>query len=401
MLIFLSAAAALPIVPDARFALALYCNPTCSEAVLDELDVALSPIRSADTFSDHVAVPERIMGIGGVDFGIPDAEFVTAYGVEVDRPEALAASQQVVLAWFAGPREQSIETFAVAHAAFAAVARSTGGWVEDLDTQMLFGAEAWASRDPRGNLQNWFVVDEDEPPEGSGTTRLVTRGLRRYGDFELVVEDVPVGSEADVGWALDAIAATLHPLPEVPDQVAIAADTARGTARFEEISPREDDPAEPLLRVRFEGEIVVADAPVIAAKAEPYDVRVVDQSPDAAPAPVPPALPAAPTNLEEARAAVREALVTLESAWAAGFPKGDVLAVCVPFTTTSGGKEYLWVEVTRWQEGGLSGRLATEPSAVPGLHKGDSLNLRQADIFDYVYRGADGGKTGNVTRPFR
>ncbi len=396
MLIFLSAAAALPIVPDARFALALYCNPTCSETVLDELDAALSPIRSADTFSDHVAVPERIMGIGGVDFGIPDAEFVTAYGVEVDRPEALAESQEVVLAWFAGPREQSIETFAVAHSAFAAAARSTGGWIEDLDTQMLFGAEAWAGRDPRGNLQNWFVVDEDEPPEGSGTTRLVTRGLRRYGDFELVVEDVPVGTEADVGWALDAIAATLHPLSEVPGQVTVDTASARGIARFEVSTPREDDPAEPLLRARFEGEIVVGDAPVIAA--EPEVPAPTALSVELLPAP---SRPSAPTTLDEARAAVRESLVTLESAWAAGFPPGDVLAVCVPFTTASGGKEYLWVEVTRWQEGGLSGRLATEPSAVPGLHQGDTLNVRQADIFDYVYRRADGSKTGNLTRPFR
>lgn len=399
MLIFLSAAAALPIVPDARFALALYCNPTCSEAVLDELDAALSPIRSADTFSDHVAVPERIMGIGGTDFGIPDAEFVTAYGIDVDRPEALAASQEVVLAWFAGPREQSIETFAVAHTAFAAAARSTGGWVEDLDTQMLFGAEAWASRDPRGNLQNWFVVDEDEAEADATTLRLVTRGLRRYGDFELVVEDVPAGSEADVGWALDAIALTLHPLSEVPESLAVNTDTARGTARFEVATPREDDPAEPLLRARFEGEIAAGGAPIIAAEPElpaPAALTV-----ELVPAPPPPPAPIAPATLDEARAAVREALVTLESAWAAGFPAGDVLAVCVPFTTRSGGKEYLWVEVTRWQEGGLSGHLATEPNAVDALHKGDSLNVRQSDIFDYVYRRADGTKSGNLTRPFR
>ncbi|GDX81122.1 hypothetical protein LBMAG42_29330 [Deltaproteobacteria bacterium] len=400
MLIFLSAAAALPIVPDARFALALYCNPTCSESVLDELDAALSPIRSADTFSDHVAVPERIMGIGGTDFGIPDEEFVTAYGVDVDRPEALAASQEVVLAWFAGPREQSIETFAVAHTAFAAAARSTGGWIEDLDTQMLFGAEAWAARDPRGNLQNWFVVDEDESADATGTTRLVTRGLRRYGDFELVVEDVAAGREAEVGWALDAIAITLHPLSEVAEEVAVNTDTAKGTARFEVSAPKEDDPAEPLLRVRFEGEIAAGGAPLIAAEPEPGGDPVV--APGSAPETTPagPA-PVAPTTLDEARAAVRTALVTLESAWAAGFPPGDVLAVCVPFTTNSGGKEYLWVEVTRWQEGGLSGRLATEPDAVSGMHKGDTLNLRQADIFDYVYRRADGSKSGNLTRPFR
>jgi uncharacterized protein YegJ (DUF2314 family) len=118
-------------------------------------------------------------------------------------------------------------------------------------------------------------------------------------------------------------------------------------------------------------------------------------------APAPPAPPAPPSSLEEATARVRKDLVDLEAAWDAGLPSGDVIAVNVPFRTRYGGEEYLWLEVTRWQDGGLSGKLVSEPYEVPGVRKGDVLNVRQADVYDYVYRKADGTRTGALTRAFR
>lgn len=417
------APAPLPMVPDARFALALYCNPRCDDAALDALDTALGAIPTADEFSEQAPVPTRVMGVAGAEFGIPDAEALRELGPAVDDPAALSRSEMVVLAWFAGPRERSVETFALAHAAFAAAAKAQGGWVEDLDTQSVYDAADWAARDPRGPIQDWFVVDQAPMAEGSPTLRLVTRGLRRYGDFELVVEDVKPERLDDVAWAIDAIADTLHPLGEVPPELAVQTDAVQGTARLGVAADlRADDPAAPVLRARFSGKVSVQLGPLVAA-----EMPVPTPPPPAGP-PAPPAAPAPPpasvegageaplalpvdrpaaaprrqpATLDEARAAVREALVSLESAWGAGLPKGDAVAVSAPFTTRTGTKEYLWVEVSRWQEGGMSGKLLTEPYEVLGLHKGDTVNLKQAEVYDYVYRRADGTKEGNLTRPFR
>ncbi len=421
---------ALPIVPDARFALALYCNPTCGEEVLDALDTALAPIPATDEFSEHAPEPARIMGIAGEEFGIPDPDFVDEFGEGVQDPAALSASKEVVLAWFAGPREQAFETFATAHAAFASVAASTGGWVEDLDTQMLFGADAWAARDPRGSVQSWFVVDREPMSEDDEVRlRLVTRGLRRYGDFDLVVEDVAPDAAGDVAWALDAIAETLHPLPEVAPEVTVNTDTARGVAKLSVATPREDDPQDGLLRVRFAGEVTVDDGPLVAAEApvpaQPDVPVAAPARPDGAqpltpgapapetlrpplagPASVPAVVPApstgpAPRSLAEARAQVRASLVTYEAAWAAGLPGGDHFAISAPFTTGTGGQEYLWIEVARWSGGELSGPLVTAPNGVVGLQPGDEVVVREDDVYDYVYKHADGRKDGNLTRPFR
>lgn len=184
---------------------------------------------------------------------------------------------------------------------------------------------------------------------------------------------------------------TLHPLADVGPEVAVDTDEARGLARLTVAAPREEDPQGPLLRVRFAGEVLVDAGPVIAAVTLP----------DAASAPPPPAPPGPPATLEEATARVRKDLVDLEAAWATGLPPGDVLAVNVPFRTRFGGMEYLWIEVARWQEGSLSGTLVTEPNEVPGVRKGDMLNVRQADVYDYVYRRADGSRSGSLTKAFR
>ncbi|MBM4368946.1 MAG: DUF2314 domain-containing protein [Deltaproteobacteria bacterium] len=388
-------APALPVPPDARFALAYYCNPTCTGDDLDALDAALASIESSDAFSDHVGAPKRIMGLGGTDFGIPDADFVTAYGVGVDDPAALAASQMVVLAWFASPREQAVESFAAAHSAFSALARANGGWVEDLDTQSLFGAEAWATRDPRGPIDLWFVIEDDAESDDDPAVAVATRGLRRYGDFELLVPEVDASAAGDVSWALSAIATTLHPMGDVSPSVTVATESASGVATLELLAAPADDPTAAVLKVNFEGSITVpVEEPLPVEAAAPSVAAPIASE---ARAPV-----AAPTTLAEARAAVRAAVGgPLRDAFARGLADNEVIAVSVPFRTRNGGTEYLWVEVDRWEERGMGGRLATEPLDVNGLHEGDSVAINMVDIYDYVWKRADGSKEGNLTRPFR
>ncbi|MBM4393353.1 MAG: DUF2314 domain-containing protein, partial [Deltaproteobacteria bacterium] len=133
--------------------------------------------------------------------------------------------------------------------------------------------------------------------------------------------------------------------------------------------------------------------------APPIDTPPIDTPPIDTEATVP---AAAPTTLAEARAAVRAAVGgPLRDAFARGLAANEVIAVSVPFRTRSGGTEYLWVEVDRWDGRGMGGRLATEPFNVNGLHEGDGVAINIADIYDYVWKKADGSKEGNLTRPFR
>ena len=99
----------------------------------------------------------------------------------------------------------------------------------------------------------------------------------------------------------------------------------------------------------------------------------------------------APRTLEEARLQVAQQVRrTLYPAFAAGLPAGDVIAVNAPWRTRSGSEEYLWVEVSGWRGDAITGHLATEPVDVAGLHKGDPVTVRQDEIYDFVWKHADG-----------
>lgn len=405
---------ALPPAPDARFAMALYCNPTCDDAVTDALEAGLTPIAPKSGFPDSATRPIRMMGIAGTDFGIPDADFVAEYGVDVDRPEALAGSQQVLLAWFAAPRSEALTTFAIAHDAFASAARQAGGWVEDLDTQTLYGNQAWAAKDPRGPITDWFVVDAQAANEedGSGPLRLVTRGLRRYGDIELVATDVDPTIAGDVSFVLNAVAETLHAGTPAAESLPIDTTTVRGTAALSTIEPMDTDPEAPLVKVSFTGDILNPDAPKLAVPvAEPVpatetEVASVEITPAPAAGVVAPVVDATPPdrlprNLVEAQTRARRRLDSIvRVAWDAGLPSGAAVAVSAPFKTKTGGSEYLWVELRSWEGQKMTGVLTNDPYAVPDLHKGDTVTIDQDVVFDYVWKKGDGTREGNTTAPF-
>lgn len=408
--------------PDARFALALYCNPVCGEDVLDALEDSLGSIGVEEGFPDAASRPMRIMGLAGTEFGIPDPDYVADYGVGVDRPEALSGSQQVLLGWFAAPRRESLTIFAQAHAAFARAAALAGGWVEDLDTQTVYGVDAWAGRDPRGPLTDWFVVDAVPVSEAEGApVRVVTRGLRRFGDPELVVPEVPLENAANVSFVLNEVATQLHERPVLDTPLPLASAIVRGNAVFAGVEPVEGDPEEPLVRVSFSGKVTppgepepepTPPAPVAAPveAAPPEQLAAVEAPPPTTPPLATPSEPLAPPSrtdaveprtLQEAQAAALRSFDTrVRAAWEAGLPAGDVVAVQVPFTDTQGRKEYVWAELRTWEGDRLTGVLVNEPYAVPSLRKGDVVEFRRADVFDYIWRHADGSREGNTTAAF-
>lgn len=408
--------------PDARFALALFCNPDCDDAVLDQLEADLVSIRGRSGFPTRVSKPSRIMGIADSSFEIPDSNFIEVYGVDVDRPEQLAASTEVILAWFASPPDTALATLTTAHHAFAKAAVNSGGWVEDLDTQQVFGAAAWAARSPEGPLEQWFVVDAapQDANDPDGAVRIVTRGLRRFGLPEVVVENVEVGLAGDVSVVVNAVAEGMKARGGAAITLPIKTEMVDGTATFESVARLEDDPDDPLWRMRFDGQISVPAEEVSGETPAPEEVPAPEEAPapEEVPAPAPVAVAVPPTVLADASAqppspamemspletAQRQAMARFETvvyaAWQQGLAANSLVAVSVPFPTRDGGTEYMWVEVKTWDGSQLRGVLANEPYNVEGLHKGDEVALKQEEVFDYIWKKADGTREGNTTAQF-
>ncbi len=438
-----AAAASLP--PDARFALALYCDPTCSDDVLNRLEEDLASIQGRSGFPATITRPGRIMGIADTAFGIPDQDVIDAYGVGVDRPESLARSEQVVLAWFAAPVSGALPALTTAHGAFARAAAASGGWIEDLDTQQIFGAAAWTARDPArlapgaadpAPLDDWFVIDGApvDAADPDGPIRLVTRGLRRVGLPDLVVESIDPGLAGDVSTVLNATALGLYTrAARSPDDLRLQTATIDGAASFAAAARRDDDPEAPLWRLSFDGQILapapdpvdpdltgaapagqVAEASPILSDPAPIPALISAPIPapisapisaPILPAPIPaPALTSlrsAPADLQDAQEQAMERLSgVVLPAVRAGLPPREAVACSLPFETRDGSTEYMWVELRSVNGDELTGVLVNEPYNVEGLRKGDTIAFQLDEVFDYIWKRADGSREGNTTAKF-
>jgi uncharacterized protein YegJ (DUF2314 family) len=78
-------------------------------------------------------------------------------------------------------------------------------------------------------------------------------------------------------------------------------------------------------------------------------------------------------------------------------PELQQLMVKAPFTTTSGGVEWMWVEVVRWEGRKIQGILENDPYEVKGLKAGARVEVDEDALFDFILRRQDGTTEGNET----
>ena len=100
------------------------------------------------------------------------------------------------------------------------------------------------------------------------------------------------------------------------------------------------------------------------------------------------------------KAASRQAqakLPALRAAFNKGLAPGEFIQVKAPFDTPEGGHEWMWVEVISWDGDKIKGLLKNEPFSIPTLHGGQTVEVSQAKVFDFIHRLADGTEEGNET----
>ena len=93
----------------------------------------------------------------------------------------------------------------------------------------------------------------------------------------------------------------------------------------------------------------------------------------------------------------RQKLPSLRKEFNAGLQPGEHLLLKAPFETSSGGREWMWVEVSSWKGDDIVGLLANEPEDVKGLRAGSTVKVSEKEVFDYIRYKADGSSEGNET----
>jgi uncharacterized protein YegJ (DUF2314 family) len=93
----------------------------------------------------------------------------------------------------------------------------------------------------------------------------------------------------------------------------------------------------------------------------------------------------------------KEKIPELYDKFSKGLPVGTHLLIKFPFENVAGEREWMWVEVVKWNEKEVKGLLQNDPQIVKSLKAGQEVTQNIIDMFDYILYFPDGTQEGNET----
>ncbi|HEV3485647.1 MAG TPA: DUF2314 domain-containing protein [Vicinamibacterales bacterium] len=345
------------------------------------------------------------------NYAVPDPHSLKYFGrgLSDDQVRAVQRSQHALVLGFAHPQRDVWRGLRHANELAAAVADDTGGLIWDDETRELFTPEAWEEQ----RLARWtgeIPAISDHMTihfyEKDDAVRAVTLGMKKFGLPDVVLDGLAWSLQRNVGHiinlfcqamaegaTLDAGRFDLH-LRRIrdasvrdPQLAAIPGGTGVARLALREGIAHEGDPDNRLVQIfpsYYPGNDDPAklDAMLTTFFGATDSVAMVDYT---------------NAELRAASAAAREKLPALRSAFNSGLDPGEYILVKAPFAAPDGNKEWMWVEVARWDGEEIRGTLRNDPQLVRDLHAGQMVEISEADVFDYIRHYPDGRKEGNST----
>lgn len=394
---------------------ALYFAPKPSADPEKEIArLVAEPARKLGLISQPAAAGDYLAWIGWksvplADYAPPSAASLryTAIGVPESLAGSLAQADRVLTIGLIAGRRDALAANRAACSLVADLAAATGGYPWDEETRQLFSRERWRI----DRVENW----QDGLPDLKGQItmhayaapdliRIITLGLRKFGLPDLVVTNIPREHSAAAGNLVNCVAQRLvegqsvtagkldlrladtrHPAARIR-ALANPGTGAHGavTLTLSPVAPEEGDPRNTLWKLDFPASGLKAYTERVLWGANELfgstDRMSKARGDDAA--------------MAAAREKARSAFFAREALFRAGLPFGEHLLVKGPFTS-DGQTEYMWVEITKWGPDYIEGILANDPFYVKTLHSGSRVRVTFADIYDYIWRHADGTQEGN------
>jgi uncharacterized protein YegJ (DUF2314 family) len=356
-----------------------------------------------------VRTEENVQG----KYSPPDAAALeySGYGLTKEQGLQLQQTREAFILDFAHPKENIWTALRNADELMEKIARETGGLVWDEETREVFTPDAWHKR----RIADW----RDTVPSISTHTvvhvynngefvRAISLGMVKAGLPDLVVEELPQSDARQVVHIINCFSQcmvegnspkkmgqfrldlrAIQNAAVRDSQVNSLKPNGTGVAclSLREAVPEEGDPKNRIIEITFDryaGNDVHArqDAALSLMFGWEDSTRAIEHTDEL---------------LEESRRE-KSKLPQLHKDFDAGLPPGDYILVKAPFKTVDGGNEWMWVEIRSWNHHTIRGLLQNQPEKIPGLNAGQSVEVQEADLFDYIRHYADGRDEGNTTR---
>ncbi len=333
-------------------------------------------------------------------------------GLSDDDKKSLAASRRVIVVDFNAPKPEALSALKQAQSLMLDLAEETHGYLWDENSRLAYARETWrkqrvaAWKEEFPDLSSHVNVHMYQNGEFS---RLVTLGMDKFGLPDVCVEDL---TKSDAPAMLNVVNLVCQTMAEkgridIPGilNVDVAAlkngdlrasltksfrPKATGIAAIQlSLVPTQDgDAKNRLLEINFPASLGAGTQQrQVALIQQIYGgedaIRYVKDT-DA--------------TLVAAKARATEKIKNEFKLWKTGLPVGEHLMLKAPFKTPTDGIEWMWVEVTKWNnDGAIEGVLANDPFEIPTLKMGAKVRVTQDSLFDYIHSYADGHMEGNET----
>ena len=346
------------------------------------------------------------------EYAPPDMQYLRSFGYGLSQKQAqdLQKSEEAFVLQFSHPQENVWTGLRNSDALVEEIARNTNGLVWDEQTREVFTPDAWHER----RLKSW---SGDVPDISSQTVihvykkdeldRAITLGMTKMGLPDVVVDVISGSSSRPVGNLINlfcqamAEGAVFEESGKFRLELRAIKDSKVREAQLKSVKGNfmgvayltlrpgvweEGDPKNRLIQLtadRYVGNDVLAKQDQMIGCFFGWEDKLT-------------AVEHSEELLEESRKE-RAKLPGLQRDFTAGLQPDEFVLVKVPFKTPDGGNEWMWVEITSWKGNLIRGTLENEPFNVPGLHRGQIVEVWQGDVFDYTRQYPDKHQEGNTT----
>lgn len=346
----------------------------------------------------------------------PDERSLKIFGRGLS-PEDAKRLQQSAKAWifeFAGPRVDAPHTVRRACEFMLRMANANDAVIWDESTREVFTAAAWKARRIDGwengipNVSQQIAIHY-YVPDGRELPRAITLGMEKFGCPDAVVNDVPRENSRACGNLINVVCQLMveqRPPTEGRSELAVDFQQLRHagfretvkTPTFENAKKQatlivnpgkrdEGDPDNRLIELTFDK----SSGRTPLERQSAFLKDLFGSTDHLTPA------PKDDKELLAARDRARVQIARQKVDFLSGLPIGDTLLVKAPFKDPGGEDEWMWVEVTHWRGDRIDGILQNNPFHVRDLRAGSRVTVREADLFDFIRRHADGSEEGNET----
>jgi uncharacterized protein YegJ (DUF2314 family) len=347
-------------------------------------------------------------------YPVPDMAAMRYFARGIDQPtaQALQASEEVLIVDFLYPAAARLEAIKSAQQLMVAVAERTHGFLWDEETRELFSAEEWRRR----RIDSWTEIFPDiakhtviHAYEDNGAVRAISLGMAKFGLPDIVVEDFAWSRNNQVGNLINFLGQTWLESGRTPAMGRVHLDTrsiqTRSVREFAKVialndppgtadlilkaaAPEDGDPRNALVGISFDA----YPGKDVSTRLDQLVSQLFGSAPD------PVSRVKHDEELNRASEKARAQLPALAKRFREGLTPGEYLMLKAPFKTSGGGTEWMWVEVRSWPtSGSISGLLRNDPQDVPGLRAGQGVEIKEAQVFDYLLTKPDGSQEGNST----